>query len=304
MIKNSYHIPVMLQQSIEGLRIAEGGTYVDATYGGGGHSEAILQRLGRGRLVAFDQDDDALKNLPDDKRLIFVNHNFRFLKNFLKYHGLIPVDGILADLGVSSYQLDMSERGFSTRNDGPLDMRMNRSAGTDAEAVVRDYEAERLASVFRLYGELRNARRIAGKIAEAREIRPVKSTRQLIDIIKPLAPRGRENRFYAQVFQALRIEVNDELGALKAFLEQSTEVLKPGGRLVVISYHSLEDRLVKNYFKAGNFEGLQKKDFYGRQISPLCPVTKMQTPALDELKENPRARSAKLRVAKKNRGEK
>ncbi len=304
MTKNSYHIPVMLKESIEGLRVAEGGIYVDATYGGGGHSDAILQRLGSGKLVAFDQDDDAGKNLPDDKRLIFVNHNFRYLKNFLKYYGLIPADGILADLGVSSHQIDKSERGFSTRYDGPLDMRMNRSAARSAETVIRDYEIERLASVFRLYGELRNARRVAGIIAETRENLSIDSTHKLVDALKPLAPRGRENKFYARVFQALRIEVNDELASLKALLEQATEVLKPGGRLVVISYHSLEDRLVKNFMKTGNFEGIQEKDFFGRQISPLNPVLKMQIPGPDEIRDNSRARSAKLRIAEKTDKEK
>ncbi len=294
-----YHKPVMLEAALEGLAVKAGGTYVDATFGGGGHARAILQRLGEGRLVAFDQDEDALANLPDDDRLTFLNQNFRYMKNFLKLYGYLPVDGILADLGVSSHQFDQAGRGFSTRLEGPLDMRMNRHSEPSAKTVVNEYDTGRLAEVLRLYGELRQSRKIAAAIDQARKEQPLETTGELTDLLKRLAPRGRENKFMAQVFQALRIEVNSELGALRELLIQSEEVLKDGGRLVVISYHSLEDRLVKNYMRAGNFSGEPEKDFYGRIIRPFVPLWKPRTPEPAEVEENSRARSARLRVAEK-----
>ncbi len=294
-----YHKPVMLEAALEGLAVKAGGTYVDATFGGGGHARAILQRLGEGRLVAFDQDEDALANLPDDDRLTFLNQNFRYMKNFLKLYGYLPVDGILADLGVSSHQFDQAGRGFSTRLEGPLDMRMNRHSEPSAKTVVNEYDTGRLAEVLRLYGELRQSRKIAAAIDQARKEQPLETTGELTDLLKRLAPRGRENKFMAQVFQALRIEVNSELGALRELLIQSEEVLKDGGRLVVISYHSLEDRLGKNYMRAGNFSGEPEKDFYGRIIRPFVPLWKPRTPEPAEVEENSRARSARLRVAEK-----
>ncbi len=294
-----YHEPVMLEAAIEGLSLAHDGTYVDATYGGGGHSRVILERLTGGKLIAFDQDEDALANVPDNPHLLFLDQNFRYMKNFLKYHRCIPVDGILADLGVSSHQFDAGERGFSIRFDGPLDMRMNRSAKCTAKQVVNTYDAEKLSHIFFQYGELRMARKAAMAIEKARTLSPIETTGQLADILRPLAPRLKENKFLAQAFQALRIEVNGELDALKALLQQSTEVLREGGRLVVISYHSLEDRLVKHFMRAGNFEGVVEKDFYGNPLCPLKPVGKHQTANAREMENNPRARSARLRVAEK-----
>ncbi len=296
---HDYHKSVMRQEAIDGLKVVRGGTYVDATFGGGGHARAILERLGDGRLIAFDQDDDATRNIPTDQRLLFVNHNFRYMKNFLKLHGYIPVDGILADLGVSSHQFDQASRGFSARYDGPLDMRMNMMAKTTAREVLNKYDTDKLANMFRLYGELRNASRIAVAIEEYRNQQALETTGQLVALLKPMAPKGRENKFLAQVFQAIRIVVNNELEALKELLKQSTNLLKAGGRLVVISYHSLEDRLVKNFMKTGNFEGRQEKDFYGSLLSPLKPVSKLQTAGKAEVIINPRARSAKLRIAEK-----
>jgi 16S rRNA (cytosine1402-N4)-methyltransferase len=295
-----YHNPVMPDAVLAGLLVQPGGTYVDATFGGGGHAKAILNQLGNGRLIAFDQDDDAQRNLPDDPRLLFVNHNFRFMKNFLRWHNCIPVDGILADLGVSSHQIDASERGFSTRFEGPLDMRMNQNAQNTAAEVLNSYPADKLADLFFFYGELRNARRIASTIEASRNIRAFETTGQLVELLRPLAPGGKEMKFLAKVFQALRIEVNSELEALKAFLEQCTDVLKPGGRLVVIAYHSLEDRLVKNFIKAGNFEGKIEKDLYGNFSTPFRQVSKAIFAAEKEIMENKRARSARLRIAQKN----
>ena len=294
----TYHDPVLAQQAIEGLNIAAGGRYVDATYGGGGHSELILQQLQEeGRLIVFDQDAEAGANVLADKRILFLNHNFRFLKNFLKLHGMVPVDGILADLGVSSHQFDQASRGFSTRFNGPLDMRMNQASGITAADVVNQYTVEKLMEIFQTYGELPNTRKIAYSIEQQRKNEKITTTEKLKEVLSRFAPRGKENKFFAQVFQALRIEVNQELEALKEFLMHSAGVLKPGGRLVVISYHSLEDRLVKNFMKAGNFTGELEKDFFGNVISPMQPVGKLIVPHEDEIERNSRARSAKLRIA-------
>ncbi len=295
-----YHNPVMPEEVLQGLSIEPGGTYVDATFGGGGHAKAILEHLDRGKLIAFDQDDEAQQNLPDDPRMIFVNHNFRFMKNFLRWHDCIPVDGILADLGVSSHQIDASERGFSTRFDGPLDMRMNQGAKTTAAEILNSYPVEKLADLFFFYGELRNARQIASAIVKQRATNTLQTTEQLSGLLKPMAPRGKEMKFLAQAFQALRIEVNGELEALKEFLIQCTDVVKPGGRLVVIAYHSLEDRLVKNFIRSGNFEGSIEKDLYGNYSTAFRPMSKVVTASEKEIKENSRARSARLRIAQKN----
>lgn len=294
-----YHKPVLLEACIQGLNIDPEGTYVDVTFGGGGHSMAILGKLSAGQLIAFDQDMDVKRNIPDDSRLLFINENFMYMKNFLKLYAKIPVDGILADLGISSWQIDEGERGFSTRFEGPLDMRMDKKIGISAKEIVNEYDMQNLASIFRLYGELKNAPRIAREIEHHRKIKPLETTGDLKDVLSKLAPRGKENKFFAQVFQALRIEVNNELNVLKELLVQSIDVLKTGGRLVVISYHSLEDRLVKNFVKSGNFDGVQEKDFYGNVLSPIKPVGKLIIPSDDELALNPRSRSAKLRIAEK-----
>ncbi len=295
-----YHNPVLLHKSIELLNIDPNGIYVDVTFGGGGHSRVILQQLAQGRLIAFDQDPDALNNVPNDPRFTLVPNNFRFLKNFLRLHNAIPVNGILADLGVSSHQFDVPDRGFSTRFDAKLDMRMNPSAGKTAEEIVNTYPAEELQNIFTLYGELRSSYSISRAIVKAREKKPITTTAELISILKPLLPERKFNKLTAMVFQALRIEVNEELEALKEMLQQAAEVLTPGGRLVVISYHSLEDRLVKNFFRAGNFEGKIEKDFFGNVLSPLKPLgSKAIVPGEEEIKNNSRARSAKMRVAEK-----
>ncbi len=296
-----YHNPVLLHRSIELLNIDPKGVYVDVTFGGGGHSRVLLQRLdGQGRLIAFDQDPDAWNNVPDDDRFTLIPHNFRFLKNFLRLHRAIPVDGILADLGVSSHQFDVPDRGFSTRFDARLDMRMNPSVGNTAETVVNSYSAEELQKIFTQYGELRSSYCISRAIVKARADKPIQTTGQLIEVIRECLPERKINKLSAMVFQALRIEVNEELEVLKEMLTQAAEVLKPGGRLVVISYHSLEDRLVKNFFRAGNFEGKIEKDFYGNVLSPLKPLSgKAVIPNEEEIRENSRARSAKLRVAEK-----
>ncbi len=295
----TYHDPVLAEAAVEGLNVLPGGRYVDATYGGGGHSALILEKLQQGKLIAIDQDKDAAANVPDDYRILFLNQNFRYMRNFLKLYGLLPVDGILADLGVSSHQFDQAERGFSTRFEGPLDMRMNREAGLTARDVVNEYPSEKLADVFFLYGELRNAYKIAGAIDKQRKVAPINTTTQLTALLNKLAPRGKENKFFAQVFQALRIEVNQELDALREFLVQSAEVLRPGGRLVVISYHSLEDRLVKHFMRSGNFRGEIEKDFFGNPLTPLVAVGKTIMPAPEEMERNSRARSARLRIAEK-----
>lgn len=296
----TYHIPVLPDESLAGLNIKPGDDVVDATYGGGGHSRLILDRLGEGRLFAFDQDEDAAGNAVRDNRLFFIRHNFRYVKNFLRYYNVTQVDSIFADLGVSSHDFDVPERGFSFRFDGKLDMRMNQDARIDAEQVVNEYTQERLVSVFKMYGEIKNAGRLAAEIIKNRSSQPIKTTTRLKEIASVCAPRAIENKYLAQVFQALRIEVNDEMGALKEFLEATLDLLKPGGRLVVITYHSLEDRLCKNFMKAGNFEGKVEKDFYGNLKSPFRPVNrKVITPGAEELKTNTRSRSAKLRIAER-----
>lgn len=294
-----YHQPVLLHECIKGLNIQAGGTYVDVTYGGGGHSRLILEQLEQGHLIVFDQDPDAKENVPDDTRITFVNQNFRYMKNFLKLYKAIPVDGILADLGISSWQIDQAERGFSTRFQGPLDMRMDKQSALSAKELINSYDVEELAKVFRLYGELKNAWKIAQELEYQRKQQTLETTEQLKSVLQKFAPRGKENKFFAQVFQALRIEVNNELEVLKDLLQQSAEVLKPGGRLVVMSYHSLEDRLVKNFIKAGNFSGEQEKDFFGNVIAPLKSVGKLIVAGEEEQEVNPRSRSVRLRIAEK-----
>lgn len=295
-----YHQPALLHESIEGLSINPSGIYADLTFGGGGHSREILEKLNDdGRLIAFDQDEDSLQNALDDERFTLVNENFRYLKNFLRLHKAFPLDGILADLGISSHQIDTPERGFATRFEGPLDMRMGLSQGTTAAQMVNTYSEEKLREVFKLYGELSNARQLASAIVHARTS-PITTTTELKESIKSCLPSNYENKILAQIFQSIRIEINDEMGALQAMLKQCADVLKPGGRLVVISYHSLEDRLVKNYMRSGNVDGILEKDFYGNIIAPLKPVTrKPVTPNSAELATNPRSRSAKLRIAQK-----
>lgn len=295
-----YHEPALLAACLEGLSIRPDGSYVDATYGGGGHSKAILKRLGpAGRLMAFDQDEDAGAQVVHDERFTFVRANFRYLSRFLKYHGVDAVDGILADLGISFHQIDEAERGFSYRFNAPLDMRMNRASAKTAAEVVNTYDAAALQRVLGTYGEVRNARTVAQRIEEVRRSQSLQTTGDLVAVLEPLC-RGNRNRYLSQVFQALRIEVNDEFGALQEFLEQSLEALKVGGRLVVISYHSLEDRLVKNFFKTGNWSGEPDKDDYGNLIRPLEPVNRRPiVPTEEEVERNPRARSAKLRIAVK-----
>ncbi|MBR3723841.1 MAG: 16S rRNA (cytosine(1402)-N(4))-methyltransferase RsmH [Bacteroidales bacterium] len=296
-----YHLPVMLNECIEGLDIRPDGTYVDATFGGGGHSRAILSQLGpEGRLIAFDQDEDALANALDDPRFMLLNENFRYMKSFLRLNGVRSVNGVLADLGVSSHQFDVAERGFSTRMEGELDLRMDRRQELTAKELVNTADEAELARILRLYGELPNAAQMARAICRARMEREIVTTFDLRDAVSRHLPRGAENKYLAMLFQALRIEVNGELDALKALLQQAVELLEPEGRLVVMSYHSLEDRLVKNFFRAGNFEGEVEKDFYGNPIVPLVLVTrKVITPGQEELQSNPRSRSARLRVAQK-----
>ena len=296
-----YHVPVLLEQSILGLNIQSAGTYVDVTFGGGGHSKEILKHLDkRGRLLSFDQDADAEKNIINDKRFTFVRSNFRYLQNFLRYYGVEQIDGLLADLGVSSHHFDESERGFSFRADGPLDMRMNKRAGLSATDVVNDYTEEKLANVFYLYGELKNSRKQANTICKAREVQKLDTINAFLEVIKPLFNKEREKKELAKVFQSLRIEVNQEMEALREMLQAATQVLKPHGRLVVITYHSLEDRMVKNLMKTGNVEGKADKDFYGRINTPYALVNnKVIVPSEEEIERNPRSRSAKLRIAEK-----
>lgn len=294
-----YHIPALLNPCMEGLDIKPDGVYVDVTFGGGGHSREILKRLGdNGRLISFDQDADAIRNVIDDDRFTFVRSNFKYLSNFLKYHGVEKVDGILADLGVSFHHFDDSSRGFSFRFDGKLDMRMNTEAGLKASDVLENYSEEQLADVFFYYGELKNARRIASVIVKSREEKKIETISQLLDLLEPLMGKDRQKKELAKVFQALRIEVNKEMDVLKRLLVQAQNVLKPGGRIVVLTYHSLEDRLVKNFLKAGNFEGKVEQDFYGNRLSPFKLVNnKVIVPDAEEIERNPRSRSAKLRVA-------
>lgn len=296
-----YHIPVLLNESIEGMNLHADGIYADMTFGGGGHSKEILRRMGEDcHLYSFDQDEDAEKNIVNDKRFTFVRSNFRYLRNFMRYYGVEQLDGILADLGVSSHHFDDSERGFSFRFDGKLDMRMNKRAGMTAADIVNTYDEEKLADVFYIYGELKNSRKLAATIAKARQQKQITTIGEFLDIIKPLFGREREKKELAKVFQALRIEVNHEMEALKEMLYEATYLLKPGGRLVVITYHSLEDRMVKNLIKAGNIEGKVEQDFYGNVQSPFRAVNnKVIVPTDEEVNQNPRSRSAKLRIAEK-----
>ncbi|TWR27924.1 16S rRNA (cytosine(1402)-N(4))-methyltransferase RsmH [Mucilaginibacter achroorhodeus] len=298
---SNYHVPVMLQECIEALNIKPNGTYVDVTFGGGGHSREIMKHLGDGgRLLAFDQDEDAQRNTIDDGRFEFIDQNFRFLKNFVRLHDAMPVDGILADLGVSSHQFDEADRGFSIRFDAELDMRMNQASDLSAKEVVNTYSEADLHRIFGVYGEIKNAKTLAKTIVTARLNGPLNAIADLKNAMNGLIPRGKENKYLAQVFQALRIEVNQELEALKDFLEQSADVLAPGGRLVVMSYHSLEDRLVKNFIAKGKFSGEVEKDIYGNDSRPLDAVSRGAITATEEeIKENNRARSAKLRIAVK-----
>lgn len=297
----TYHVPVLLKESVDGMNIRPDGTYVDVTFGGGGHSREILTRLDEGgKLLGFDQDEDAERNIVNDPHFTFVRSNFRYLSNFLRYHELTEVDAILADLGVSSHHFDDSERGFSFRFDGALDMRMNKRAGDTAADVINTYEEERLANIFYLYGELKNSRRLASVLVKERAGREIKTIGEFLEIIKPLFGREREKKELAKVFQALRIEVNQEMEALKEMLLAATEALKPGGRLVVITYHSLEDRLVKNIMKTGNIEGKAEQDFFGNLQTPFRLINnRVITPNEEEIERNPRSRSAKLRIAEK-----
>lgn len=306
----TYHVPVLLKESVDGLNIGKGGNYVDVTFGGGGHSREILGRLDKnGHLYSFDQDADAEKNAFSNDRasceevegkFTFVRSNFRFLKNFLKYYEVEEIDGLLADLGVSSHHFDDSERGFSFRFEGKLDMRMNQRAGMTAADVVNTYDEKTLADIFYLYGELKNARKLASVLVNARKNKKVETIGDFLDIIKPLFGKDREKKELAKVFQALRIEVNHEMDALKEMLKSATEMLRPGGRLVVITYHSLEDRIVKNLMKTGNVEGREDKDFFGRVNTPFHLINnKVIVPSQEEQERNPRSRSAKLRIAEK-----
>lgn len=296
-----YHIPALLEPTLKGLDIQTDGTYVDVTFGGGGHSRAIISELGpEGRLYGFDQDIDARKNAIDDTRFTFVYSNFRFIKNFMHYYGVDGVDGILADLGVSFHHFDDPERGFSFRWDGPLDMRMNRRATRSASWYIENYSESELSKIFSLYGELKNARKIASAIVKARQTEPISTVEQLLAVVNPLIDRRKEKKELAQVFQALRIEVNGEIDALSDFLRQSLEILKPGGRLAIITYHSIEDRIVKNFMRSGNLDGDIKQDFFGRNLSPFKLLTsKPIVPTDEEVERNPRSRSAKLRIAEK-----
>ena len=299
--EQTYHVPVLLNESIDGMNLQPGGIYVDVTFGGGGHSKEILRQGDESiRLFSFDQDEDAEKKILNDKRFTFVRSNFRYLHNFLRYHCVEQVDAILADLGVSSHHFDDSERGFSFRFDGKLDMRMNKRAGMTAAEVVNTYDEERLANIFYLYGELKNSRKLASAIAKARANKQIVTIGDFLDIVKPMFGREREKKELAKVFQALRIEVNQEMEALKEMLYAATEALKPGGRLVVITYHSLEDRMVKNIMKTGNIEGKAEQDFFGNIQTPFRLVNnKVIVASNEEVTRNPRSRSAKLRIAEK-----
>jgi 16S rRNA (cytosine1402-N4)-methyltransferase len=297
-MKMNYHNPVLLQESIDALAIKEDGVYVDVTFGGGGHSREILKRLGNeGKLFAFDQDPDALGNLIDDERFVLIPENFRFISRFLRFHGIRKVDGVLADLGVSSHQFDEAERGFSTRFDGDLDMRMNQKSKTSAKEIINKYSEEKLAEILFLYGELRNSRNIAKTIVEEREEEKIETSFQLKKVLKKYLPNAKEHKILAQIFQAIRIEVNEELDVLKEFLGQMPNLLKEEGRLSVISYHSLEDRLVKRFIRTGLFSGELEKDVFGNSNEPMQKVGKLIVPNAAEIKINNRARSAKLRIA-------
>ena len=294
----SYHNPVLLQESVNALSIKEGGVYVDVTFGGGGHSREILKRLGvNGRLFGFDQDPDALSNVIDDERFVLIPENFRYISRFLRFNGVRKVDGVLADLGVSSHQFDEAERGFSTRFDGDLDMRMNQKSRVSAKEIVNEYSEEKLAEVLFLYGELRNSRNIAKTIVEKRAGAKINTSFQLREVLRKYLPKAKEHKIIAQIFQAIRIEVNEELDVLRQFLEQIPNLLKDEGRLSVISYHSLEDRLVKRFIRTGLFSGEPRKDVFGNTSEPLKKVGKLIVPTSQEVKANNRARSAKLRIA-------
>lgn len=309
----TYHVPVLLKESVDGLNIQSGGVYVDVTFGGGGHSSEILSRLDeQAHLYSFDQDADAEQNVMrsevgaerrfvDDSRFTFVRSNFRYLKNWMRYYGVESIDGLLADLGVSSHHFDDESRGFSFRFDAQLDMRMNKRAGKTAADIVNDYDEETLANLFYLYGEIKQSRRLAAAVVKARSQQRIATTQDLLGILEPIFKREREKKDLAKVFQALRIEVNHEMDALKEMLKSATELLKPGGRLSVITYHSLEDRIVKNIMKTGNVEGKRIQDFYGRIETPFTLINnKVIVPSENEQQENPRSRSAKLRIAEKN----
>jgi 16S rRNA (cytosine1402-N4)-methyltransferase len=299
---NAYHIPVLLDACLEGLNINPSGVYVDATFGGGGHARAIHEQLNSsGKLYALDQDLDAKENVWKASNFHFIQTNFSFITNQLKSNGIHSVDGILADLGVSSHQFDFVDRGFSIRDEALLDMRMNSSASTTAADILNEEEEEELVRIFRNYGEIRNARKLASEIIQKRTSKPIKTTKEFIEILSGMAPKFKEHKYYAQVFQAIRIEVNKELEVLEDFLVQASELLNPGGRLVVMSYHSLEDRIVKNFMKKGNFEGELKKDFFGNPLKTLTEINRKPiTPDSEEIESNSRSRSAKLRIAEKN----
>jgi 16S rRNA (cytosine1402-N4)-methyltransferase len=295
-----YHIPALLNESIDGLNIRPDGIYVDVTFGGGGHSMEILKRLTNGRLIAFDQDEDTRINVPADDRILFLDQNFRFLKNNLRFNGIGSIDGLIADLGVSFHQFDKAERGFTFRQDAPLDMRMNGSSKITAAYLLKTLDEASLADVFYKFGELTNSRRIAKEIINARSIKPLTSVNDMVEAIGRLAPYRQEHKFYARVFQALRIAVNHEIDYLQEMLEQSLDMLNHNGRLVVITYHSLEDRVVKNFMKTGNFDGVENKDFYGNVETPFRLINrKGSTPGEEEVANNNRARSARLRIAEK-----
>ncbi len=297
----NYHDPVLLKASVDGLNLKGDDVVVDVTFGGGGHSREIIKRLGdKGKLYGFDQDEDAVKNSLEDERFVLVRHNFRYLKNYLKMYNAIPVDAVLADLGVSSHQFDEGERGFSIRFDGPLDMRMNVNAKLTAKQVVNEYDEENLLRIFRAYGEIKNAWKLVQELMKARTLAEINTTQELCEVAQACVPGKMRNKYLAQVFQALRIEVNDEMGALRSLLEQCYEVIKPGGRLVVITYHSLEDRMVKNFIKNGKIDGELEKDFYGNPLLKFKAVNRKPIVATaEELQQNNRARSAKLRIAEK-----
>ncbi len=300
MVCQTYHTPVLPEETVDGLNIRGNGVYADLTLGGGGHSRRILAALGKeGKLYGFDQDEDALGSAPEDERFIFVHSNFRFLENWMLYYGHEKIDGIVADLGVSSHHFDTAERGFSFRYDAPLDMRMNQRSALTAHTVVNEYSPEKLADILHLYGELNGCRRMAAAIAEARELKPIETTQELAELLSPLLGKDHEKKTLARVFQALRMEVNGEMEALREMLEAAVRVLGPGGRLVVLTYHSLEDRMVKNMMRTGNVEGKLAQDAYGRPIATLRPVGKMVTPSEEEQETNPRSRSAKLRIAER-----
>jgi 16S rRNA (cytosine1402-N4)-methyltransferase len=300
MSNTEYHSPVLLKESVDGLNINPDGVYVDVTFGGGGHSREILNRLGpNGKLIAFDQDEDALANAIDDPRFLLINENFRYIKRFLRFHGIRQVDGILADLGVSSHQFDVAERGFSTRFEADLDMRMSQKSTLSAYEVINEYEEKQLRQILSEYGELKSAAGMAYAIVNNRKTEPIKNSERLKEVLAKFLPAHKSNKILAQIYQAIRIEVNQEIEVLKEFLEQTLEVLKPSGRLSVISYHSLEDRLVKRYMRNGMFEGEPERDFFGNYEVPFKIIEKLIVPTEEEIAVNNRARSAKLRVAEK-----